>query len=334
MINSRRTFRAVAYFGALGLFLAVAGLAYQTVSETEDLDNHHPPGQLVDIGGRRLHLLCRGPASGPSVIIEAGNGDDTYQWADVLRRVSVFARICAYDRAGIGWSDPATSNRTFDDRADDLYRLLGAANIPSPYILVGHSYGGTIVRRFAAAHPTHVAGAILVDATEEEVFFTPAALKGIHHYISNQIRLGWMTRFGLMRATAKLRTFWFHAAKDETPDAMDDETFLALRSSRHFAEADEMASFFKVPANQRTAGGLGTLGNVPLIIIFRAAHDQASGKEINREWHQGQMRLAQLSRVSTLIEARKSGHLIQLTQPAIICNAIRRLLTDLKDQHS
>jgi hypothetical protein len=92
---------------ALASLAAALGATYQVVGERADLARYPPPGRLVDVNGRRLHLYCAGKGHGPAVVIEAGAGNDSTLWADIVRRVSSFAKVCTYDRAGLGWSDPA-----------------------------------------------------------------------------------------------------------------------------------------------------------------------------------------------------------------------------------
>jgi len=107
--------------GAVGLasLAAALGATYQVVGERADLERYPPPGRLVDVKGRRLHLYCAGKRDGPAVVIEAGAGNDSTLWADIVQRVSSFAKVCTYDRAGLGWSDPAPLPMTIEDRAND-----------------------------------------------------------------------------------------------------------------------------------------------------------------------------------------------------------------------
>src|SRR5262245_13386193 len=165
--------------GAVGLasLVVALGATYQTVGERADLERYLPPGRLVDVNGRRLHLYCAGKGDGPTVVVEAGANHDSTLWADIVQRVSSFAKVCAYDRAGLGWSDPAPFHMTFEDRADDLHSLLAATDLTGPLILVGHSYGGYIVRAFTRIHPQQVAGIVLVEAAEEGYTFDPWGLK-------------------------------------------------------------------------------------------------------------------------------------------------------------
>ena len=100
-----------------------------------------PPGKLVDIGGYQLHINCTGKGS-PTVILEAGLGGDSRSWHEVQPEIAEFAQVCSYDRAGLGWSDPGPKPRTSQQIVKELHRLLAKADIQSPYVLVGHSFGG------------------------------------------------------------------------------------------------------------------------------------------------------------------------------------------------
>jgi pimeloyl-ACP methyl ester carboxylesterase len=121
-------------------------------------------GGLVDVGGRRLYVECTGSGS-PTVVLEAGLGLSSDSWTGVLPEIGRTTRVCAYDRAGLGASDPVPGVRDASDDVRDLERLLARGPIPSPYVLVGHSYGGFLVRLFARAHPEQVAGVVFVDAS-------------------------------------------------------------------------------------------------------------------------------------------------------------------------
>jgi pimeloyl-ACP methyl ester carboxylesterase len=123
-----------------------------------------PPGRLVAIGGgRSLFLHCVGSGS-PTVVLEAGFDADTFSWRDVQPQLGRTTRTCAYDRAGVGASVARPGVHDARDEIDDLHRLLDHAHIDPPYVLVGQSYGGLLVRLFARAHPEETAGVVLVDA--------------------------------------------------------------------------------------------------------------------------------------------------------------------------
>src|SRR3954447_13514597 len=118
------------------------------------------PGRLVDVGGWKLHLFCTGEArpAQPTVILESGVGDFSVEWGRVQPEVAAFARVCSYDRAGDGWSELGPHPRTFHQVAYELHTLLANAGVKSPFVLVGHSYGGLLVRQYQAMYPSEVAG--------------------------------------------------------------------------------------------------------------------------------------------------------------------------------
>jgi pimeloyl-ACP methyl ester carboxylesterase len=118
---------------------------------------------MIDIGGHRLHLHEMGDGK-PTVVLESGIAASSLSWRPVMREVSGFTRVCSYDRAGFGWSDAAVTPRTPGHIVEELHLLLRNAGIPPPYILVGHSFGGLVVRLFAARYRRNVAGVVLVDA--------------------------------------------------------------------------------------------------------------------------------------------------------------------------
>ena len=126
-----------------------------------------PPGKRVDIGGRALHLVCVGSGQ-PTVVFEAGGGQFSDRWSAVQGPVSARLTACSYDRAGLGWSDaPPVEPYTMEKQVLDLHALLTAAKVPGPYILVGHSVGGLLVRLYSDRYPNDVVGVVMVDPTDE-----------------------------------------------------------------------------------------------------------------------------------------------------------------------
>ena len=128
---------------------------------------HSPPGRLIDVGGYRLHLNCSGSGS-PIVVLAAGAGDYSVDWALVQPRMASETRVCSYDRAGEAWSDPGPMPRTMAQEAYELHALLDRGEERAPYVLVGHSFAGLTMRIFAQRYPADVAGLVLVDATSED----------------------------------------------------------------------------------------------------------------------------------------------------------------------
>jgi pimeloyl-ACP methyl ester carboxylesterase len=160
----RRARRWLVYPLLAGLGLSAIGGGYETARESIDAAAYPMPGQLVDVGGHRLHLSCTGSGS-PTVVLEPGHGEVSSAMAWVTAGVAQDSRVCVYDRAGKGWSDPADGPQDAVQIATGLHTLLDRADIPGPYVLAGHSFGGLYVLTFAAQYPNEVAGLVLLDST-------------------------------------------------------------------------------------------------------------------------------------------------------------------------
>lgn len=150
--------------------LLSAGIVYEQLSRRRDARRFPPPGELVDVGGRRLHVLCKGSGC-PTVVIEQGAGGPALAWIQLQAEIAKFARVCIYDRAGYQWSDTVKGARTLESRVKDLQMLLEKGRIAGPYVLVAHSYGGFLIRLFAREYPDSVTGMVFVDAPHESVYF-------------------------------------------------------------------------------------------------------------------------------------------------------------------
>src|SRR5688500_5261516 len=145
----RRIWRPLLWSVVALLALAVAGAIYQAIATERAERAYPPPGEMVGVGGHSLHINCVGQG-GPTVVLEAGSGGFSAQWVRVQREVSGTARVCAYDRAGMGWSEMGPEPRDAEQITGELHTLIKGANIEGPYVLVGHSFGGLYVRTYAA----------------------------------------------------------------------------------------------------------------------------------------------------------------------------------------
>ena len=162
--NSLRILRYVLALEVLVLIiLACTGFLYERRARDRDLRLYHPPGKLVDVGGYRLHISCAGGGSGPTVVLEYGHQASYLDWYLVQPEIASFARVCFYDRAGYGWSDPSPQPRVPSVMAEELRRLLHAAGEKPPYILVAHSFGSFNAVVFTHKFPEEVLGLVLVD---------------------------------------------------------------------------------------------------------------------------------------------------------------------------
>jgi pimeloyl-ACP methyl ester carboxylesterase len=156
------------------LALASMGGGYERVREAADAKAFPMPGQLIDVGGHRLHLRCTGSGS-PTVVLQPGGGEMSSNLGWITPAVARDTRVCIYDRAGRGWSEPADTPQDGTQIATDLHTLLQRVNVPGPYVLAGHSFGGLYVLAFAARYPDEVAGMVLVDSTNPASAAKPGA---------------------------------------------------------------------------------------------------------------------------------------------------------------
>jgi pimeloyl-ACP methyl ester carboxylesterase/membrane protease YdiL (CAAX protease family) len=246
----------------LGL-LAAAGALYQAVATAHERSAFPPPGQLVDVGGYQLHVRCIGQGH-PTVVLEAGSGAPADVWAWVQPALAEHTRVCAYDRAGLGWSDPSPRPRDARSVAEELRTLLANAGEHGPFVLAGHSLGGQYALAYAATFPEEVGGMVLVDAQHPDTFFRlPEAQAAYTQQALIMRALPVVSRVGLIRlldvapADARLPT----------------EAQAALNRAKNTPATAETArdELLAIPENRRELRGI-SLGDLPLIVISATEH--------------------------------------------------------------
>lgn len=319
---------------ALGLsVLAGAALAQGAPAWPEVLAKYPPTGQMVDVGGYKLHLYCQGSGSpgSPTVVLEAGSGASGLYWSLVQPEVAKTARVCVYDRAGYGWSEASPKPRTYGVMAEELHTLLKNASIAGPYLLVGHSLGGIIVRHFAYQYPQEVAGLVLVDsATEGQMERFPAALKKLQSP-DDLLKLLQGFEAAITSGEAAKNPDAFLPLEPRLP-RQTAETFRALMLS-HPKQVRAVRAELEAIADEKPRP-LPSLGNLKLVVLSHGYTDPAGQPgvppEVIREyegvWAQLQAELAALSSNSKRVVAEKSGHNIQLERPDLVVQAIREVL--------
>jgi pimeloyl-ACP methyl ester carboxylesterase len=289
------------------------------IRERELLQRFPAPGKLIDIGGRKLHLHCKGDAKGPTVIIEGGALASGLSYMKAQDAITPIAKVCVYDRAGMGWSDAAPTPRSLESRADDLHVLLERSDLQGPYILVGHSAGGMMVRVFAHKYPKEIAAMILVEASEEQFNTTPESLTRIKQTA---------TQLGFAVNVA-------NAGQDipqlRVPNGPPEQD-LMQRVSAIKAGQDDFVAMSNLPAELAKFGGLRTLGEMPLVVIRRGKPDPGFTEAQNQQWIEAQARLATLSTRSVMLVAENSGHVVSADQPEMFAMAVRRVLGMLNDK--
>jgi pimeloyl-ACP methyl ester carboxylesterase len=293
------------------LFVLLSGFFYERIGERREANRHPAPGRLVSVGDHKLHLLCKGSAA-PTVVIETGAAEASHFWWPVQDQIAEFAIVCTYDRAGYGWSEATRAGRTIDDRGEELHTLLANAGIPGPYILVAHSYGGLVVRSFAQNHPGEVAGLVLVDTPEEATIFQPDVLDfyAKARLMNRVVAIG--SRFGVLR----LLRHWI---------PLDRFGFWLVRPAEYAALCDDLASLELVPMSMRGSEKPGSLGALPVGVITHGQPFPGPFAILEKNWSQGQTRLAALSNNSQLIVARNSNHMIEIDEPHLVVDMVHRV---------
>ena len=159
--------RILIVLAAVPIVLALLGTAYQAIATAAERRAYPAPGQLVDVGGYRLHLYCEGQGS-PTVILDSANQGTVSNWAWIQPSLARITRVCAYDRVGEGWSDASPHPQDTRQNAEALHSLLANAGVAPPYVLVGHSFGGLYTRMFAETYPSEIAGMVFVEGTHPD----------------------------------------------------------------------------------------------------------------------------------------------------------------------
>ena len=259
--------------------LCALGGGYQTVRESLDRRIYAAPGQLVDVGGHQLHLNCAGSGS-PAVVLESGLGLSGAYWGWISTAVARDTTVCVYDRAGRGWSEPASVAQDGFAVASDLHILLERAHIQAPFVLVGHSSGAQYVRIFAGRYPEQVAGVVLLDGQPAEAFESlpayPAFYDGFRRIAA---LLPSLARLGVGRLA-------FHSGFATLPAPARDMERLHYSSARQYRSLRD--EFAELPTSLAQARSFQTLGDRPLVIVT-AARDAQVG------WLPLQDRMATLS---------------------------------------
>ena len=319
--------------------LALATLSANLSAQT---DSAPPaPGKLVDLGGYKLHLNCTGNGS-PTVVLSAGAGDFSTDWALVQPKVTAFTRVCSYDRSGAAWSDLGPKPRTVYQEVFDLERLLRAAGEHGPYIMVGQSLGGMVARMFAEKYPRATAGVVLVDAYSED---TQLGMNGklVRMRLLAQDRpipaprsaIGpddAMTAAELEKTRDFIKQFIGKPTINEPFDKLPPEAQRArlwgMVQPKSMAGGDDYLAEISANAYAEAQRNPHPLADVPLIVLARSRSDYPPdiAAMMTAEHTAQQAKMATLSSNGSEIIVPNSGHHIQLDAPDAVVDAIRQLV--------
>jgi pimeloyl-ACP methyl ester carboxylesterase len=313
---------------SFGLWLLIIALACLPVigwfsrRAAERREARRPPlGEYVDVGGRRLHVVRRGNG-GPPVVIESGAGISSTAWWPIQDRLASLATVVTYDRAGLGCSDRVPLPRTLEDRAADLEAMLKQIGLEPPYVLVGWSYGGPLIRLFAHRHPDQVAGMVFVDIAHEAVFSTPGARTYLRRIARMQLAIGGLAQIGLLRL-ARVR------GMPEPPTALPRSTeqrdalnARLLTAHSFLVGADEFSSMGAIATAMTGLNTPGMLGSTPVAVVTHGKPYPGMFAVLETNHMYGMRALAALSSNSVLTVAENSSHTVPLEEPELVIDAI------------
>ncbi|RUT28647.1 alpha/beta hydrolase [Paenibacillus zeisoli] len=309
MVRTRSLYRIFKWFFLSLLVLAAAGVAYEQISENMTRHKYQPPGQRLDIGGYKLHMVTQGKSAGlPTVVLESGlgvpnPGDD---WSKVQPELAKLTKVISYDRAGYGWSELADSERTASASAQDLHKLLQASGDPGPYVLVGHSYGGFIVQMFASLYPEDTAGLVLVDSSQVG---QPLSFSDWQLFLMQASRITGVNRL--------IGALGLVTLPDQ--DSKSKDLFYQMAYNRN--HTSELRNMMTKSKDQVQAAESRGFHNLPLAVL--AVPNEYS------DWINLQKKMSELSSHSSFQIVRNSTHFVQKDQPGLIINTVASMLAEI-----
>lgn len=316
--------RLVLRLGLLIVLAISAGMIYEYWGERQDQKRLLQIGRSVDVGGRSLNIYCSGEGA-PVVILEAPGGPG-YVWAHIQPKIARFTTACWYDRAGEGWSDPGPFPRTAAAIAKDLHSLLSKSRILPPYVLVGYSFGGLIVRVYGGTYLDEVAGVVLVDSAHEDepqraprFFLAHSPPPYVRYPLFLLVKTS--ANLGLVRITSRSSTDLVQSLR---------------RQPKSFV--NEPATGFYIPESYAEAHAAPGLADRPLIVLTAGKAQpwpnpdmQKQADQYQQVWIQEmQSQLARLSTRGKQIVVDNSDHGILEEAPEAVINAVHEVVDDVR----
>jgi pimeloyl-ACP methyl ester carboxylesterase len=308
--------------------------------EDERLLAYVQPGQLVDIGGRRINLHCMGAGS-PTVILIAGSASWSPIWYKVQPVIAQKTRVCAFDRAGFGFSDPAPHFQILSDVVDDLHTALSAGSIPEPYVLVGHSLGGIEVRLYAQRWPRQVAGMVLVDTSpagegliEQNQPGFDAAYGGVASNTTPLLDCAFLAAKGPLDPSRPEHRDCIPTLPSDAPTAFR-KIFPRFFTAYYFA--DRVSLMSSLDSHRYDGVDHRHLGAMPLVVLspettweFSTPAEARVSRSYEKLWIAMHEALAHLSSRGVHRIIKGSGHHIQLDKPQAVIDAVDEVLRELR----
>jgi pimeloyl-ACP methyl ester carboxylesterase len=288
------------------------------------LDKDYPaPGRMISIGTHRMHMHCVGEGK-PTVVLDAGGAGFSVMWAAVIERAQSVTRLCAFDRSGLGWSEPGKVSPTAESREADLEALLAVSGESPPFILVGHSLGGMHAWLYAQDHLDQAAGLIAVDTAPPNMADLNAMGPGVKIEGGQRLLFMSIERLGLVPALV--------GDLPVETEGLPESASVVMKRSR-FLSKGLLSEQLAMDALAHAARKMGSIQDLPLIVIthgmpgdFEAWGFGDRAQDAEQAWQDMQVELSELSSNGEIFIAQESGHMVPVQQPAIVVDAIRRLV--------
>jgi pimeloyl-ACP methyl ester carboxylesterase len=311
----------VAFFciavAALAAFNAIALYYYR----------HPPPGNLYSVNRRLMRLQCMGQGS-PTIVLDAGGGNDGLTWAGIQPKLALHTQVCSYDRAGMGWSDPGPSPRDADHVAAELHGLLASAHIQTPVVLMGHSMGGLFIRAYARHYPVEVAGLVFEDSS------TPLQNRQPAYRAFDEPRKG--TRFDHLFDEVTLilgvpRLLGACSGEFDRVKGINQRVFYEDRCHEPFQAINAEGEAFDL-SGQETVN-TGPFGDVPILVLSHDMTMDASHglpQSLIDESEANQNAFLRLSTHSRRVIVKDSGHFVHIDRPDVVEREVADLLDRIR----
>jgi pimeloyl-ACP methyl ester carboxylesterase len=298
--------------------VAGTGLIFQVFATKNDQQEFPAPGELVDIGGYQMHINCIGNGT-PTIILDALSGGSSASWGLVQPEIAQSTRVCAYDRAGAGWSDRGPTPRDMNQQVRELHVLLAGARVDGSYVLVGHSYGGRIARVYAKTYPGEVVGMVLIDPGMLDDH--PRFSRQNHKEHAAEQRLitvaRWLAPFGVVRLFPP--QFEYYDLPAQLAAASDS---FGVTTKFFQSLIDEFRAHPQTVGQERD---VTSLGSIPLIVVSATAPDD----QTRRVWTEINGELAELSTNGVHRDvpgATHEGLVWKMDDAQVTLDSIRRVL--------
>jgi len=294
------------------VLLFMVGFVYQSYSSYIDSTSFDKREEMIDVGGYSLYVEDSGTGK-VTVIFDAGMGDDSSAWNKVAAETSQFSRVITYDRAGLGWSEKSPNKRDSKTIVAELHSVLEKKDITGPIILVGHSFGGVNIQRYALTYPEYIAALVLVDSAHEDQIEEMPQTNPLQKYLF---------KFGMWAAPVGIPRLYLSNANPEekAKKSTTKHQYTSLDEAEHFPRS--LSELNELTPNY---------GDMPLVVIARnkASSEIDNTKTRDLVWATLQEDIATRSTNSTIVFSGERQHSIHKRQPEIVVGAIQKLAEKL-----